>query len=154
MLFDQFPLPVSAARKGEMRSQFGALCYRMNRGKPEILLITSRRTRRWVVPKGWPMGGKTPAETAACEAWEEAGVVGRAQSICLGVYSYQKLIDDETELPCLVLLYPVRVKSLAETYPEMSERRRKWFTPKKAASRVLEPELAEMLRGFDPSHLG
>ena len=153
MLFKQLPIPQNAAQKGEMRTQFGALCYRETRGRPEILLITSRRTRRWIVPKGWPEGGQTPAATAAQEAWEEAGVVGRADNMCMGVFSYNKLVDDGSEVPCLVMLYPFRVKSLANAYPEKSERRRKWFTPKKAACRVLEPELAEMLRSFNPAKL-
>ena len=58
------------------RTQYGALCWRMHRGKVEVLLITSRDTGRWVIPKGWPIAGLAPAETAAREAWEEAGVEG------------------------------------------------------------------------------
>ncbi|MFC6583776.1 NUDIX hydrolase [Sulfitobacter aestuariivivens] len=54
-----------------MRTQFAALCYRVKKGKVQVLLVTSRGTKRWIVPKGWPMDGKTPAQSAALEAWEE-----------------------------------------------------------------------------------
>lgn len=101
------------------------------------------------MPKGWPMDGKTPAQSAAQEAWEEAGVVGKPHEQCLGLYSYTKSIGDGAALPCVALVYPVRVKSLAPDFPERGQRRRKWFSPKKAAARVQEPELARILRDFD-----
>ncbi|MEO1734474.1 MAG: NUDIX hydrolase, partial [Pseudomonadota bacterium] len=68
--------------------------------------------------------------------------------------SYLKEMDEGEDLPCVVMVYPVRVKSLARSYPERNERKRKWFTAKKAATRVLEPELARILRDFDPKLLG
>ncbi|MEN9850080.1 MAG: hypothetical protein RL128_243, partial [Pseudomonadota bacterium] len=66
----------TADRTMVARTQYGALCWRMHRGKVEVLLITSRDTGRWVIPKGWPIDGLAPAQTAAREAWEEAGVEG------------------------------------------------------------------------------
>lgn len=153
MLIKQLPITIRASHKSDIRSQFAALCYRLNSGKPEILLITSRRTGRWIVPKGWPMDGMTPAASAAQEAWEEAGVIGRPIEQCLGLYSYQKVIDEKTGLPCLALVYPVKVKSLASAYPEKDERRRKWYSPNKAAARVMEPELARIIADFDPRAL-
>lgn len=131
-------------------SQMGALCYRIDNGKLRVLLITSRRTGRWIVPKGWPMSGRDAADTAAQEAWEEAGVVGKCRSRSLGHYFYFKVMPDGNEAPCLVEVFPIKVKRLAENFPERSERRRRWFSPKKAAMRVAEPELAQMIRKFDP----
>ena len=149
----QLPIRIRAPRKSDVRSQFGALCFRVIRGKVKILLVTSRRTGRWIVPKGWPMDRMTPAESAAREAWEEAGAVGRVQDRCLGLFSYNKLDDFGFEIPCVAMVYPMRVRSLATDYPEKDQRRRKWFSPKKAAARVSEPELARILRDFDPRAL-
>ena len=73
------------------RQQVAAICYRTNEAGKEVLLITSRDTGRWIVPKGWPINHKTPSESAAQEAWEEAGVVGRADSRPLGLFSYTKI---------------------------------------------------------------
>ncbi|MGX9357128.1 NUDIX hydrolase [Roseobacteraceae bacterium S113] len=151
--FTQPPLAVAMPNKREMRTQFAALCYRIVRDKPEILLVTSRGSRRWIIPKGWPLEGTTPAEAARIEAWEEAGVKGRAFDQCLGLYSYVKAMDTGPDLTCAVLVYPVKVKSLADTYPEKSERKRKWLSPKKAAARVAEPELKSILKSFDPRHM-
>lgn len=146
----QLPLSLQGAKKGEVRTQFAALCYRVKKGKVQILLITSRGTKRWIVPKGWPMEGKTPAASAAVEAWEEAGVNGKREEQCLGVYSYAKDVGEPEHLQCLAMLYPVRVKSLSKKYPEHKERRRRWMSRKEAASKVAEPELARMIRDFDP----
>ena len=149
----QLPLSLQAARKTDVRTQFAALCYRITRDKPEVLLITSRTSRRWIVPKGWPMDGKTPCQCALQEAWEEAGVRGRTRDLCLGLFSYHKAIGPEQGVPCGAMVYPVKVKGLAADFPERGQRRRKWFRPRKAAERVEEPELAEILRRFDPKLL-
>lgn len=149
MMIKQLPINIRASHKSDVRSQFAALCYRIVRDKPEILLITSRGSGRWIAPKGWPMDGKTPAESAAQEAWEEAGVIGRAHDQCLGLYSYNKSLGHGVGLPCVALVYPVLVKSLVTDFPEKGQRLRKWFTPKKAAARVQEPELARILQDFD-----
>lgn len=149
----QLPLSVGGARKGEVRMQLAALPWRLRGGKPQILLITSRSTRRWIVPKGWPMDGRTPAEAAAAEAWEEAGARGRPSDICLGIYGYTKGRDEDRDLPVMVALYPLRVSALATQWPEARERRRKWMTRRKAAARVDEPELAALIESFDPSRL-
>ncbi|MFD3190652.1 NUDIX hydrolase [Sedimentitalea sp. HM32M-2] len=154
MLIKQLPITIKASHKSDVRSQFAALCYRVQRDRPQILLVTSRRTGRWIVPKGWPMDGMTPAQSAAQEAWEEAGVVGKPIDRCLGLYSYYKVLNAVGGLPCVAMIYPVRVKSLVRDFPERYQRRRKWFSPKKAAARVTEPELARILRDFDPKILG
>lgn len=149
----QLPIKLPKARKRDVRSQFGALVYRVKDGKLQILLITSRRTGRWIIPKGWPMLGKRPAEAAAQEAWEEAGVKGTVSDQCLGLYSYYKTRTRFGTLPCLVNVYPVKARKLSKIYPEVGQRRRKWFSPKKAAKLVREPELARLIKSFDPETL-
>ena len=76
----QTPLRIGGAVKSESRTQFGALCFRRSKTQKagvELLLVSSRDTGRWIIPKGWPMDRETPAAAAAMEAWEEAGVRGR-----------------------------------------------------------------------------
>jgi 8-oxo-dGTP pyrophosphatase MutT (NUDIX family) len=147
------PITLRPRIKSDMRTQFAALCYRMTNDKPEILLVTSRGSGRWILPKGWPIPGKTPGECALIEAWEEAGVLGKAHEQCLGIFSYHKTTDPKNSLPCLGLVFPVKVKALTNDYPEADQRKRKWMRPKKAAARVDEPELAAILRHFDPKAL-
>lgn len=149
-IIKQLPLKLRAASKNDVRSQFAALCYRSKGDRIEVLLVTSRRTGRWIVPKGWPEDGMTPANCALKEAWEEAGVIGKAQDQCLGLFSYSKLIEPDLTYPCVAMVYPVKVKSLAKKYPEQDQRQRKWFSPKKASLKVTEPELSRILRDFDP----
>lgn len=146
----QLPLQLRARSKNDVRSQFAALCYRVKADRTQVLLITSRKTGRWIIPKGWPEDGLTPADCAMKEAWEEAGVVGRVRNQCLGLFAYTKIVDAEVSYPCVAMVYPVKVKSLAKHYPEQAERKRKWLSPKKASERVLEPELARILRDFNP----
>lgn len=133
-----------------MRTQFAALCFRVKNGKTQILLITSRGSGRWILPKGWPIDGATPHEAALQEAWEEAGVTGKVSPRPLGIYSYVKESSDDDDLPCVAMIYTVKVKSLAKAFPEADQRKRKWVSPKKAAAMVDEPELSRILRDFNP----
>jgi len=150
----QAPIALLNAQKSDVRTQFAAICYRMTGGKPEILLITSRGTGRWIIPRGWPMDGVTPADCALTEAWEEAGVRGKVYDQCLGLYSYHKAIGPERGVPCVAMVYPVRVKSLATDFPEAGQRKRRWFRPKKAAALVAESELSQIIRNFHPGLFG
>lgn len=137
------------------RSQYGALCWRAHRGQIEVLLITSRDTGRWVIPKGWPMAGLSPDIAAAQEAWEEAGVSGQVAGRPLGIYAYDKVVKLGQTLPCAVAVYPLRVDRLAVEFPERHERRRKWFAAAKAARKVAEPELRHIFLSLaeDPTLL-
>ena len=146
----QLPISMHGGAKGSARTQFAALCWRKKCGKVQILLVTSRRRKRWIVPKGWPMEGKTPAECALIEAWEEAGVQGVASDACIGVYSYARLREGEAIIPCLAMLYPVQVKTLKKKFPEVRDRRRKWVSRKKAAKMVGQRELQKLIIGFSP----
>ncbi|HEY0212401.1 MAG TPA: NUDIX hydrolase [Paenirhodobacter sp.] len=128
--------------------QFAALCLRRKAGQQQVLLITSRDTGRWILPKGWRMEDRSEGDTALTEAWEEAGVVGVLTGPSLGDYASQKMLLDNQPMPCRVQVHPVHVNKLAARYPEKGQRRRKWFSTKKAAKLVAEPELASLLRGL------
>ncbi len=135
--------------------QFGALCWRIGKKGAEVLLISSRETGRWVIPKGWPMEGRAGHEAAAIEAWEEAGVTGKIAEDRLGNFSYDKILSrdsrNERAKPCSVDVYPLEVVKLAPEFPEQRQRRRKWFAPADAARKVAEPELKSILAVFNPS---
>jgi 8-oxo-dGTP pyrophosphatase MutT (NUDIX family) len=136
------------------RNQFGALCWRVGKNGAEVLLISSRETGRWVIPKGWPMKGRTGPEAAAIEAWEEAGVEGSVAEAKLGHFAYVKTLKrdtkNQTEQPCIVDVFPLLVTKIAGDYPEQRQRRRKWFAPQDAARKVAETELKALLAGFNP----
>ncbi len=118
----------------------------MNRGRVQVLLITSRDTGRWVIPKGWPIEGLTAAEAAAHEAWEEAGVEGLVAATDLGQFHYDKMMDPKPAVPCQVQVFALRVAKLRAKFPERKERRRRWFDALKAARKVAEPELRQLLQ--------
>lgn len=150
MKLKQKPIILPGAEKTALRTQFGAICYRIQRDKVQILLITSRSSKRWIVPKGWPMDGATPVEAVLREAYEEAGVEGKVTGHCVGIYSYVKPLTGQEELPCVVALYPVRVMRLERDFPERSQRKRKWVSLKKAVGLIDQPELRQILKDFDP----
>lgn len=128
------------------RKQIAALPVRLNKnGKLRVLMVTSRDTGRWVMPKGWPMDGKKPWRAAEIEALEEAGVVGEISKSKIGLYTYNKRLSVRREVPCQVALYPMVVEKMLKRWPERKERRRKWFSPKRAARSVREPQLRELL---------
>lgn len=139
--------------KRETRVQFAALCYRYKNDKLQVLLITSRQRGRWILPKGWPENGLTPAKAALREAFEEGGVKGTAIDTCVGVYNYSKIRGPMAGMPKVVMVFPVAVDKLVKSYPEANERRRKWFGRKAAAARVDEPQLRKILKSFDPGTL-
>ncbi len=148
----QRPLRLPGARKSDIRTQFAVLAYRVVKDKVQICLVTSRGTGRWIVPKGWPMPGQTPAEAAAMEAWEEAGLKGRVHPQSLGLFSYDKRIDGAA-LPVIAVVYAMKVKRAHSDWPEAGERRRKWMGLKKAANRLSDPELRHIVQHFDPRTL-
>jgi 8-oxo-dGTP pyrophosphatase MutT (NUDIX family) len=138
-----------AQDENDARQQCGALCWRMHRRRVEVLLITSRDTGRWVIPKGWPMAGLSAAETAQQEAWEEAGVQGQIIEEPLGLFTYDKQRAPKAPLPCVVNVFALRVSRLADKFPERNERRRKWFSAAKAAQKVAEAELRALFLDLD-----
>lgn len=129
------------------RLQVAALCLRGTGPTQKVLLITSRESGRWIIPKGWPMEGKTASAAAMQEAWEEAGVrAGTAESQAIGSYHYQKRLKHGLAVPVETLVYPVTVEEMRDEFPEAQERKRKWFSPSEAANLVDEPELKSLLR--------
>ena len=131
--------------------QVGALPWRRRDGILEVLLVTSRETKRWVSPKGWPMPYRSDPEAAATEAWEEAGVKGLIAPVPVGGYSYVKRMKDGSDRPCRVKVYALEVTAQRDDWPEAGQRDRRWFIPADAADLVAEPELASLLRAFDPA---
>mgnify|MGYP002151616608 CR=1 FL=1 len=116
--------------------QVAALC--LDDATGNVLLITSRGTGRWIVPKGWPMPGRTLAEAAMQEAWEEAGVKGRIVQAEIGRYHYDKEQERGFAVPIEVRVFPLYVDDLDDRFPERGERKRRWFPPHEAAQLVAE----------------
>ncbi len=150
----QDKMTAQGAGAGSARMQYGALCWRSGSDGVEVLLITSRDTGRWVIPKGWPMPGLAPEAAAAQEAWEEAGVDGQINPRCIGRFGYQKCLSVTATVPCAVAVYGLRVANLAKTFPEVKERERRWFSLQEAAGAVAEPDLSLIIAGFTPPEDG
>jgi hypothetical protein len=98
--------------------QYGALPYREGRSGLEVLLVTSRETRRWIIPKGWPQSGLPPHRAAANEAFEEAGVVGKIGKKTIGSYWYDKTLESGAAVRCKVRVFPLRVTRQLKKWPE------------------------------------
>ena len=128
--------------------QYAALPYRLRAGKLWILLISSRRTRRWIIPKGWPMAGRKPHEAAAVEAHEEAGIEGEIADQPLGSYRYLKEIKAGESMAVQVLVFPLAVEGQAETFKEAGQRVATWFRYRHAAGLVAEPSLRRLILDF------
>jgi len=132
------------------RQQYGALCYRVKKksGEVEVLLMTSRDTGRWVIPKGWPMTRKCAHEVAMQEAFEEAGVRGVVEPETLGAYTYPKVLRDGVQVVCKVQVYALEVTNMVKNFKEKGERRIEWVSFDEAAGRVREPELRHLFLAF------
>ncbi|NDV85432.1 NUDIX domain-containing protein [Aurantimonas aggregata] len=133
--------------KTKRRKQFAALPFRAGTDGIEILLVTSRDTGRWVIPKGWPMKNRRPHRAAAIEAYEEAGVVGKADKTPLGTFDYEKRTETGA-IACRVTVFPLPVSRLLDEWPERAERHRLWHNWQRASELVEEPELQAILRDF------
>ena len=133
-----------------MRVQYGALPYRFTPDAAlEILLVTTRQTRRWIVPKGWPIKGLRPPKSAAREAFEEAGVRGKIAAKPMGAFTYDKALDENgRQATCEVKVFPLLVKRQSEVWPESKERVVQWVAPSKAATLIKEPDLKKLVTAF------
>lgn len=129
-----------------IEKQCAALPVRRQSGKTEVLLVTSRETRRWVIPKGWPVSGLTNAQSAAREALEEAGIEGKIGDLPVGTFRYGKRRKDGTIVPCSVDVYRLDVGTEHADWRESHQRERQWVEPVTAAKLVAEPELAALIR--------
>lgn len=131
------------------RQQFAALPWRASAERGlEILLVTSRDTKRWIIPKGWPMKGRKPHIVAAIEAQQEAGLNGKVEKEKLGVFSYRKRLEGGGAVDCIVDVYPLRVARQRKKWPEKGQRITYWFPYASAAQQVDEPELSEIILAF------
>ncbi|WP_346269423.1 NUDIX hydrolase [Rhizobium wenxiniae] len=139
------PTPTSTDDFHDLAQQVGALCYRRTRNGPEMLLITTRGTGKWMIPKGWLIDGLTEREVAERQAWEEAGIVGRAKKRAFASFSYIKIVGKDRKLPARVRVFLLRVRRQRNHYPEMSQRRLAWLSPQEAVARVKETELKRIL---------
>ncbi|MDO5756779.1 MAG: NUDIX hydrolase [Rhodobacterales bacterium] len=131
--------------------QVAALCWREAKEGDgiEVLLITSRDTGRWVIPKGWPAEGLSGPELALREAWEEAGVTGpQPAATPIGSFDYGKTQEAGYDLAVAVQVYKLHVDQMSETFPESTQRRRAWVSPAKAATMVRERGLQAILRAL------
>ena len=143
--------PASHEPDREPRTQFAALPWRRDaRGRLEVLLITSRETRRWVIPKGWPIKGKSSAKSAAREAFEEAGVTGKLKKKPVGAYAYDKRLKNGRLQRVRVTVFALEVAEEADAFPEAAQREKLWAAPAEAARVVDEPELMVILATFKP----
>ena len=134
------------ARKGKQIVQVAALPFRRGEdGGTEFLLLTSRQTQRFVLPKGWPMKGKSEAEAAAQEAEEEAGISGTHAKRPIGRYRYWKRLS-AAFVPITVAVYPLLVEKQRRSWKEMRARSRAWLSPSQAALLVDEPGLIDLFR--------
>lgn len=131
---------------GQARRQCAALPLVGEGTAARVVLVTSRETRRWVIPKGWIEPGEAPHRSAAREAFEEAGLVGEVDAVPLGVYAYDKRMRTGFMTPCEVLVFRFRVARMLYDWPERRERTRRMVTPHAAAALVQEPQLAALLR--------
>lgn len=141
---------------GEPRQQYGVLPWRSDRkGNLRVMLITSRRRARWIVPRGWPVEGRAPFMSAALEAFEEAGIIGDTSSAPLTHFHYLKEEEDGSQEKLRVTLFAMQVRGTLSHWRERHQRRRKWFGLDEAADRLDDVELARFVRELaaDPTRL-
>lgn len=127
--------------------QSAVVAYRLDADHPKVMMITSRSRQRWVLPKGHICEGQRARTAAANEAFEEAGVRGRLARRKIGTYLYKKP-DEAEDRRYKVKVFPMEVDRVADDWPEMRERERKWMNFPAAVNAVNEPELKVLLRDF------
>jgi hypothetical protein len=131
-----------------LRIQYDALPYRFTPDAAlEILLVTTRRSKRWIIPKGWPIKGLRPPKSAAREALE-AGIRGKIGAKSVGLFKYNKLLDGQgIEVSCEVKVFPLLVKRQSKSWPELEQRLVQWVEPAKAVSLIKERQLKKLVGG-------
>jgi hypothetical protein len=133
------------AKKGKPIRQVGVLAFRRAPGGDvAFMLITSRETRRFTIPKGWQMKGKSDAQAAGKEAMDEAGVTGRLGRSPIGEYQYWKRLRTAF-VPINVQVFAMEVEKELRNWRERKQRKRAWLTPEQAATLVDEPALSALL---------
>lgn len=130
---------------GVPRTQVAALCTRGEGPDRQILMIRSLHTQRWIIPKGWPMEGRSLAAAALQEAWEEAGVEGQVNEAAIGSYTYRKIRKNGLSVACVAQIFHVEVSGLSTSFPDFERRKPEWMRPVDAASLVAESDLAALI---------
>ena len=139
------PASSESKERTDLALQTGALPWRLSTArKPEVLLVTGRRSKRWMIPKGWPMIGKSLADAAAREAFEEGGICGTVDPRPLGSFHHRKrslfgTVDVE------ILVHLLAVDRELPEWPERGQRERRWFPVKVAATLVDSDELGQLI---------
>lgn len=123
--------------------QSSVLPFRIGKNGFEILMITSIKRGRWIIPKGIIEPDMTPAASAAKEAYEEAGVEGDVTEISIGKYHYEKWGG-----LCRCDVYPLRVTIIHEVWQERHERKREWVSGSEALKRIRHKKLRAIVRKF------
>jgi 8-oxo-dGTP pyrophosphatase MutT (NUDIX family) len=113
-----------------------------------VLLITTRSTHRWIVPKGWPIEGLSPHESAAREAFEEAGVRGKIGEEVLGSFNHRKQLKTGETIACRVNIYPLEVDEIHAEWLEKADREIQWCSIKEALAQVSDPALRRLIVKF------
>ena len=121
-------------------TQSGVIPYRRKEGKIEVLLITSIRKKKWIIPKGYVEFNLSHFESAKKEAFEEAGVYGENETIELGSFKVHKEIGI-----CYIQVYSMEVNKILDDYPDKEKRRRKWFSVEDAVKNIAIPELKQII---------
>ncbi len=131
-----------------IRVQYAALPFRLVDGQPEVLLVTSRETKRWIIPKGKPEKGLSACEAAAQEAYEEAGVTGFVSTKAVASFPSVKRLRSGIEVPAVVRVFLLDVQAILDDWPERTQRERGWMSPGEAAMRVTESGLVQLMLDF------
>lgn len=142
--------PNNRKARQAVRVQYAALPYRFNQAAAlEILLVTTRQSQRWIIPKGWPIKGLRPPKSAAREAYEEAGVRGKTGTKPVGTFNYDKMLDEHgIQVRCEVRVYPLLVKRQSAAWPEAEQRLVQWADPNRAISLIEEAGLKTVIAAF------
>jgi 8-oxo-dGTP pyrophosphatase MutT (NUDIX family) len=131
--------------------QVAALPFRRDASGVQVMLVTTRQSQRWIIPKSWQIRGLKAHRCAALEAYEEAGLSGSVSKSAIGEFEYLKQLGPKAA-PCRVHVFAFEATREKRRWPEMHERKRAWFTPEQAAAIVLEPGLRKILLRFAPTH--
>jgi 8-oxo-dGTP pyrophosphatase MutT (NUDIX family) len=126
------------------KKQYGAIPYRVRKGRVEVVLVTSRGRKRWIVPKGWPKKAG-PRQTARAEAYEESGVRGKLHRRPLGSFKYRKELTGGRRVLLQLKVFPLVVSQQVKDFPERGLRRRRWFSLEEAKKRCSDPGLRRLI---------
>jgi 8-oxo-dGTP pyrophosphatase MutT (NUDIX family) len=125
-------------------NQSGVIPYRKTKDGTEVLLITSMKKNKWVIPKGFIEFNLSPFESAKKEAYEEAGILGTNETIELGYFSKEKEMGI-----CHVKVFAMEVIEILDDYPEKILRKRQWFKIKEACAAVEVKEISDMINTLE-----